>query len=138
LTNKRKVDKIVRTFQVRRLQQETQSRIERGGRLFNARERSRPNTFLAFPFVACLLPSGVASAAPSIALSKKSGPPTSEILVSGRGFKTNVIVNVYFDTKNERLVVTDGNGAFDPVGIHVPRSARPGEHRGYGPGSGQE
>jgi len=51
------------------------------------RERSKPITFLAFMVIACLLLCRTASAAPSTALSKKSGPPTSKILVSGRGFE---------------------------------------------------
>jgi hypothetical protein len=50
-------------------------------------ERSRPITFLAFMVIACLLLGRTASAAPSTALSKKSGPPTSKILVAGRGFE---------------------------------------------------
>ena len=94
----------------------------------NPRERSRPNTFLAWLVVACLLPSGIASAAPSIALSKKSGPPTSRILVSGRGFKPHVGVDIFFDTKDKALVVTNGKGEFHDAVIHAPRSARPGQH----------
>ena len=57
--------------------------------MFNPRERSLLITFLAAPFVACLLFCGMAGAAPSITLSEKSGPPTSRILVSGEGFKPN-------------------------------------------------
>ncbi len=57
--------------------------------MFNPRERSRQVIFFAFLFVACLLLCSFASAVPSITLSKKSGPPTSKILVSGRGFEPN-------------------------------------------------
>lgn len=96
--------------------------------MFNPRQRFRQNTLLAFLFVACLLPSGRAHAAPSIALSKKSGPPTSRILVSGRGFKPHVGVDLFFDTKDKALVVTNGKGEFSDVRIHAPRGARPGEH----------
>ena len=92
------------------------------------REFCRPTTFSIALFLACLLLSGIASASPSISLSKKSGPPTSQILVSGRGFKPNVGVDVYFDTKDEALVVTNGKGEFEAAKIHAPRSARPGEH----------
>jgi hypothetical protein len=92
------------------------------------RERSQPIANFAFLFFACLLLCGVASAAPSIALSKKSGPPTSGIRVSGRGFEPNVGVDIFFDTKDEALVVTNGKGEFHDTGIHAPRSARPGEH----------
>jgi glucose dehydrogenase len=92
------------------------------------RAHSQPITFFALLFFACLLFCGIADAAPSIALSKKSGPPTSGILVSGTGFEPNVGVDIYFDTKNEALVVTNGKGEFDKAGIHAPRSARPGQH----------
>ena len=92
------------------------------------REHSQGITFLAFLFFACLLLCGIASAAPSITLSKKSGPPTSGILVSGRGFEPNVGVDIYFDTKDEALVVTDGKGEFDNAKAYAPRSAPPGQH----------
>jgi outer membrane protein assembly factor BamB len=128
LTNQGKADKIVRTFQVRYLRQETYSRLERGGNMFNPRERSRPIAFLAFLLIAYFLLCGIASATPSITLSKKSGPPTSRILVSGRGFKPNVGVDIFFDTKDKALVVTNGRGEFHDARIHAPRSARPGKH----------
>jgi outer membrane protein assembly factor BamB len=92
------------------------------------RERSQPITNFAFLFFACLLLCGMAIAAPSIALSKKSGPPTSGIRVSGRGFEPNVGVDIYFDTKDEALVITNGKGEFDNAKIFAPRSARPGKH----------
>lgn len=82
----------------------------------------------AFLFVACLLLSGVSSAAPSVTLSKKSGPPTSQILVSGRGFEPNVGVDIYFDTKDEALVVTNSRGELKAARAYAPRSARPGHH----------
>src|ERR1022692_5065236 len=92
------------------------------------RERSRPTTFFTFLLSACLLLGGMASAAPTIALSKKSGPPTSRILVSGRGFEPNVGVDIFFDTADKALVVTDGKGEFHDARIHAPRGARPGKH----------
>jgi outer membrane protein assembly factor BamB len=94
----------------------------------NPHGRSQSINFLAFLSAACLLLCGVASAAPSITLSKKTGPPTSRILVSGRGFAPNVGVDIFFDTKDEALVVTNGQGEFEKARIHAPRSARPGEH----------
>jgi outer membrane protein assembly factor BamB len=77
---------------------------------------------------ACLFLSGISSATPCITLSKKSGPPTSQLLVSGRGFEPNVGVDIYFDTKDEALVVTNSKGEFKDAKAHAPRSARPGQH----------
>jgi len=96
--------------------------------MFNPREHSQQRAFFVGLFVACLLLCGMASAAPSITLSTKTGPPTSRILVSGRGFKPNVGVDIFFDTKDKALVVTNGRGEFHDAGIHAPRSARPGQH----------
>jgi len=95
--------------------------------LFTPR-KSQPNIFCTSLFVSCLLLCGIAAATPSITLSKKSGPPTSRILVSGRGFEPNVGVDIYFDTKDEALVVTDGKGEFDNAKAYAPRSAHPGQH----------
>ncbi len=92
------------------------------------RTPSRLANFCIFLLVACLFLSGISSAAPSITLSKKSGPPTSRILVSGRGFEPNVGVDIYFGTKDEALIVTNGHGEFKNAGIRAPRSAPPGEH----------
>jgi outer membrane protein assembly factor BamB len=128
LTKQWKADKIVRTFQVRCLWRETYSRLELGGDMLTPREHSQPIAISVFLSVACLLLCGIASAAPSITLSKKSGPPTSKILVSGRGFEPNVGVDIFFDTKDKALVVTNGNGEFDNAAIYAPHRARPGEH----------
>jgi outer membrane protein assembly factor BamB len=91
-------------------------------------KRHRPLAYFVAVFLACLLLCGMASAAPSITLSKKSGPPTSGIAVSGRGFRPNVGVDIFFDTKDRALIVTNGEGEFENVRIHVPRAARPGKH----------
>ena len=96
--------------------------------MFNPQEHSQPIAFLTFLFIASLLLSAIASAAPSITLSRETGPPTSRILVSGRGFAPNVGVDIFFNTKDEALVVTNGQGEFNKAKIHAPRSARPGEH----------
>jgi len=65
-------------------------------------------------------------AQPTIALSVATGPPTTKLLVSGSGFDPYSAVDIYFDTKDEALAVTDGNGAFGKIGITVPGSAKPG------------
>jgi hypothetical protein len=76
--------------------------------------------------VLCVLLSGVGHAAPSITISKKSGPPTSQILVSGRGFERNVGVDTYFDAKDEALIVTDKRGEFDNARAYAPHRVHPG------------
>src|SRR3979490_1516841 len=92
------------------------------------REHSQYSAFSSFVLLALFLHSIIASAAPSITLSKKSGPPTSRILVSGRGFESNVGVDIFFDTKDKALVVTNGKGEFDNARVFAPRSASPGKH----------
>jgi len=93
-----------------------------------SRKSSGPIDSCSLLLVACLFLCGISSATPCITLSKKSGPPTSQILVSGRGFEPNVGVDIYFDTKDESLVVTNGKGEFKDAKAHAPRSARPGQH----------
>jgi outer membrane protein assembly factor BamB len=94
----------------------------------NPQGRSQSIIFLALLSAACLLLCGLASAEPSITLSKKTGPPTSRILVSGRGFAPNAGVDIYFDTKDQAVVATNSKGEFHDAKVHVPRSARPGKH----------
>jgi hypothetical protein len=77
----------------------------------------------AFAFLAA-----PASASLGISLSKSSGPPTSVTRVQGSGFGANEAVDVFFDTSDLALAVTDGTGAFGPVAITVPASAVPGRH----------
>src|ERR1022692_168615 len=96
--------------------------------MFGPRQRPTAITILAFLLLVSSLLCGVVSAAPSITLSEKSGPPTSKILVSGRGFEPNVGVDIFFDTKDKALVVTNPKGAFHDAGIYAPRSAYPGKH----------
>lgn len=96
--------------------------------MLDPQEHSNPITVLALVFAAGSLLGGTASAAPSIRLSERAGPPTSETLVSGRGFSANARVDIYFDTTVALLIVTDGNGEFEKARIHVPGSAYPGKH----------
>jgi hypothetical protein len=96
--------------------------------MLTPRKFFRPIAFFVRLSVACLLLCGVSSAARSISLSKESGRPASGILVSGGGFEPNVGVDIYFDTKDEALVVTNGEGEFEGARIYAPRSAHPGKH----------
>jgi outer membrane protein assembly factor BamB len=67
-------------------------------------------------------------AQPTITLIASGGPPTTKLLVSGSGFDPNVRVDIYFDTTDETLVVTDGNGQFQNAAAHALSSAYPGKH----------
>ncbi len=82
----------------------------------------------ALVLISFLALSNLGLAAPTINLSKRIGPPTTQIFVSGSGFEANVGVNIYFDTTDQALVVTNGQGQFHNAVIHAPRSAHPGEH----------
>jgi outer membrane protein assembly factor BamB len=90
--------------------------------------RHEKHSFAPRVAVACVLLLSTALASPTIVLSKKIGPPTSKILVSGSGFAPNVGVDIYFDTKDEALVVTNGKGEFHDAAAYAPKSALPGEH----------
>ena len=54
--------------------------------------------------------------------------PSAVIKVSGTGFAANEAVDVYFDTTDELLAVTDGSGAFGAYPMNVPADALPGAH----------
>jgi outer membrane protein assembly factor BamB len=87
--------------------------------------RANSSKVVSAAFFLC---AAIAHAAPTISLSKNIGPPTSEIRVFGSGFEPNVGVDIYFDTKDEALVVTNNEGEFHNAKIHAPVSAYPGEH----------
>ena len=55
-------------------------------------------------------------------------PPNSTTLVSGSGFSAGADVDIYFDTSDLALAVTDDTGSFSQIALHVPASALPGEH----------
>jgi outer membrane protein assembly factor BamB len=92
------------------------------------RSRSLSSPFLLVVLFVCVLFPCSVLAAPSITLSKKIGRPTSEIAVFGNGFEPHVIVDIYFDTEDEAVVLTNNEGEFQHALIHVPREAYPGEH----------
>jgi len=79
-------------------------------------------------------PGGAASSAksftvtPGVALSVRSGPPTSTVRVSGAGFGASRTVDIYFDTTHEAVARTSGTGTFSGTAIAVPASAVPGKH----------
>jgi outer membrane protein assembly factor BamB len=75
-----------------------------------------------------LLLLAVFSAGQTISLSPKFGPPTTKTNVSGSGFSPNSAVDIYFDTTDEILVITDGTGAIAKTILKTPASAVPGQH----------
>ena len=64
----------------------------------------------------------------SITVSPASNPPNTTTLVSGSGFSAGADVDIYFDTTDLALAVTDGTGSFSQIALRVPASALPGEH----------
>ena len=78
--------------------------------------------------VASLLLASECLASPSISISPTSGPPTTHIVVAGRGFKPFEAVDIYFDRTDEARAVANASGAFSGIAISAPRSATPGKH----------
>jgi len=64
----------------------------------------------------------------SITVSPASNPPNTTIFVSGSGFSAGADVDIYFDTTDLALAVTDDTGSFSRIALRVPASALPGEH----------
>lgn len=96
--------------------------------MFNAQGRSQSINFLALVSAASLLLSGLTSAAPSMTLSKKSGPPTTRVLFSGGGFDADRRVDVCFGVTCAAQLVTDSGGKFREATISVPKAAIPGRY----------
>jgi hypothetical protein len=89
-----------------------------------------------FPFESCrlalavaflLLGFGIAAAAPAVTLAPATGPPTTTITVSGTGFNIIQAVDIYFDTTDACLSVSDAAGAFSCT-IKAPAGAQPQNH----------
>jgi hypothetical protein len=93
----------------------------------NPGQNSVVRRILLVPVVVLLL-AGLCFAAPTIRLSPNSGPPTSNLQVSGSGFSAYAAIDIYFDTTDEALAIANGRGAFSNISIPVPASALPGNH----------
>jgi outer membrane protein assembly factor BamB len=78
--------------------------------------------------IVVLLVAGVCFGKPAVSLSRKSGPPTTKLLVSGSGYKPYVEIDIYFDTKDEAKAIANGSGSFSNISIEAPASALPGKH----------
>src|SRR5579863_6299281 len=79
----------------------------------------------------CLLPAYCSNQA-MISLSVSSGPPTTSVQVSGRGFAPYAEVDVYFDTQDEALARADGLGSFSGIAIQTPATANGVVYAGSG------
>ena len=78
--------------------------------------------------IVVLLAAGACFGKPAVSLSRKSGPPTSKLLVSGNGYKPYAEIDIYFDTKDEAKAIANGSGSFSKIAIEAPASALPGKH----------
>ena len=90
-------------------------------------------------FSLCLFPSVAVAQSPHIYVSPQVGPPTSQAQVVGNGFDPNATIDLYFDSTDVGLVVTDNNGSFGLAlkaptlrqsggAILIPADAVPGTH----------
>jgi len=66
-----------------------------------------------------LLAAGISFGKPAVSLSRKSGPPTSKLLVSGSGYKPYAEIDIYFDTKDEAKAIANGSGSFSKISIEA-------------------
>lgn len=69
-----------------------------------------------------------ASAVTKVVATPNFGHPKAATQVSGTGFGANEAVDVYFDTTDEFLAVTNASGSFPAHELDVPKSATPGKH----------
>ncbi|HEY1710935.1 MAG TPA: PQQ-binding-like beta-propeller repeat protein [Rhizomicrobium sp.] len=79
---------------------------------------------LAFVF----LGSALGAVAQTLTLSLKTAPPNAAIRVAGTGFGTKEAVDIYFDTTDELLGITNASGALPGYTLTIPAMAAPGTH----------
>ncbi|WP_237154521.1 outer membrane protein assembly factor BamB family protein [Oryzibacter oryziterrae] len=72
-----------------------------------------------------LLPA--AASAASLTLSRTSGPPTTAVVLTGKSFTPNSIVDIYFDTQQIAFRLTSSTGGFT-YSTSISGSAQPGAH----------
>jgi outer membrane protein assembly factor BamB len=84
---------------------------------------------IAFFVSAFSIGAEAALAAPALTMTPNSGGHPGVIRqISGTGFTANEAVDVYFDTADQFLAVTDGSGKFADHELDTPKSALPGTH----------
>jgi len=84
--------------------------------------------FSSVTIALCLWATEAAATGPAVTVTPGANPPSTSTKVSGTGFGANEIVDLYFDTTDEELSVTDASGAFAAISIPVPAAALPGLH----------
>jgi hypothetical protein len=75
-----------------------------------------------------VLLSGVCLGQPALTLSGPGGTPTTGVSVSVSGYPPSTAVDIYFDTANVALAVTNSTGSFSGIKIQVPATALPGRN----------
>ncbi len=86
--------------------------------------------FLAIAGIIALIGSAgeASAAAPAIKISSATGHPTASVKITGSGFGSSEAVDIYFDTTDEILVVTNSMGRIVGASLTVPANATPGIH----------
>ncbi len=91
-------------------------------------------------FSLCLFPNLATAQSPHIYVVPHVGPPGSQAQVAGTGFDPNATIDIYFDSTDVGVVVSDSHGAFGMAAtpkptirdsgflIHVPKDAVQGTH----------
>lgn len=87
----------------------------------------RLRAVLLAPMLACLA-AAPALASTSLTMSPAAGHPKIGVSVRGSGFAPDEAVDIYFDTTDMLLAVTDDSGAFGARKLSVPAGALPGAH----------
>ncbi len=82
---------------------------------------------IALILIGFLFSAVAAFAVPVVTMVPAVGPPTAKANVNGTGFAPSVLIEIYFDTTNLCLAVTNGSGAFT-CKITVPKDAQPQQH----------
>lgn len=88
---------------------------------------SRISRWLGITAIIVLCLRGSSAAAPALTFNQTVGPPTTQLNVAGTAFGLGQPVDVFFDTTDLFLAITDGTGAFSAT-LKVPAAAMPGTH----------
>src|SRR5580704_7163863 len=91
------------------------------------RKRIAQTGVLASIAISIAVPCGAATHA-KVKVSPNIGHPSTAAKVGGGGFAKSEAVDIYFDTTDEALAVTNDKGKFTAVPLTVPAGATPGTH----------